>query len=162
MPDLRAIEDFLCDEAALLDERRFEDWIELFTANGYYWAPARPNQSSPLEEISLFYDDVATMKLRVDRLRHPQIHSQTPPSRTSRIVTNARILDRESEAGSCTVRSKFVMMEYRPSVPEGLDRHFAGTYIHRLVRDGGRYKIAWKKALLVNCDARFSALAMYF
>ena len=42
------IELFLLHEARLLDQRRFEEWMELFTEDGYYWAPARPDQPAPL------------------------------------------------------------------------------------------------------------------
>jgi benzoate/toluate 1,2-dioxygenase beta subunit len=45
---------FLIHEAKLLDERRFRDWMELFTEDGAYWVPATPNQESPFNYASLF------------------------------------------------------------------------------------------------------------
>ncbi len=35
----RDVETFLIHEAGLLDDRRFEDWADLFTEDGYYWRP---------------------------------------------------------------------------------------------------------------------------
>ena len=44
VPDLLLIsrvEQFLFQEARLLDERRFEEWLSLFSDDGVYWIPAR-------------------------------------------------------------------------------------------------------------------------
>ena len=38
------IEQFLLDEADLLDERRFEEWLELMTDDVHYWMPTRANR----------------------------------------------------------------------------------------------------------------------
>lgn len=160
--DTRKVEAFLQHEAHLLDERRFEEWMELFTDDGYYWAPARADQQSPYEEVSLFFDDRDAMRIRVKRLRHPQIHAQSPPSVMARLVANVFIEDVESDNGAIRVRSKFMICEWRPSVPEGEHRVLGGTYKHQLVERGGELKIAWKKATLVNCDARHSPLYVYF
>jgi benzoate/toluate 1,2-dioxygenase beta subunit len=160
--NIRGIEEFLLHEAHLLDDRRFEAWMALFTDDGFYWAPASLDQADPLNSVSLIYDDCAAMRTRILRLRHPRIHVQTPPSRTVRLVANAFIEEQTADGSACTVRSKFIIYEYRPSIPEALERVFAGTYRHRLVADGDGFKIAWKKALLANCDARLGAFAIYF
>jgi len=78
----RSIIKFITREVELLDTRRFEEWAELFTEDGFYWAPVSPDQTDPREHVSLFYDDRKAMRTRIARLRHPQIHVQTPPSRT--------------------------------------------------------------------------------
>ena len=69
--DRAPFEDFLIHEAALLDARRFRDWMALFADDGTYWVPAVPDQESPFNQASLFYDDRELMKTRVDRLEHP-------------------------------------------------------------------------------------------
>src|SRR6185369_15345765 len=131
MEFLKQAENFLIYEARLLDERRFEEWIELFTDDGYYWAPAHVDQVAPHSEVSIFFDDRELMRERVRRLRHPRAHAQLPPSRTSHIVANPS-LESPRESGDMVdadvlVRSKFLMCEYRPSLPEGLKRFFSGT-----------------------------------
>ena len=161
-PDIRRIEEFLLHEAHLLDDRRFEEWMELFTAEGFYWAPASLEQTDPLNVVSLIYDDREAMQTRIRRLRHPRIHSQTPPSRTARLVANACVEEATDDGSACTVRSKFIIYEYRPSIPEALERVFGGTYRHRLVVEPHGFRIVWKKALLANCDARLGAFAIYF
>ena len=87
-----AFEVFLIRESRLLDERRFRDWMNLFTDDGTYWVPAVPGQESPHNQASLFYDDRQLMKTRIDRLEHPLIHVQTPPSQTVHLVGG--VLDR--------------------------------------------------------------------
>jgi 3-phenylpropionate/cinnamic acid dioxygenase small subunit len=81
--DRRPFADFVVHEARLLDARRFRDWMALFADDGTYWVPAVPDQKSPFDQASLFYVDRDLMKTRIDRLDHPRIHVQTPPSRTA-------------------------------------------------------------------------------
>ena len=86
--DVREIETFLVHEARLLDERRYEDWLALFTEDGWYWVPVEEGQASPKETVSLIYDDRRLLETRVRRLTQTKLHAQEPKSRTSRIVTN--------------------------------------------------------------------------
>jgi 3-phenylpropionate/cinnamic acid dioxygenase small subunit len=44
----QAVEDFLYREAALLDERRYEDWLDLLAEDVHYFMPLRRNV--PAEE----------------------------------------------------------------------------------------------------------------
>lgn len=161
-PDIRQIEDFLVQEAGLLDDRKFEEWMALFDDKGLYWAPARPDQQSPLTEVSIFYDDRELMALRITRLRHKAIYSQIPYSRTIHVVANPTIKDFDPQTGHVSVLSKFMITEYRPSVPEGTQRVFAGQYLHTLVKSDESFKIVMKKATLVNCDSSFESLSLYF
>ncbi len=64
-------------EARFLDERRFEEWLDLYTEDAVYWVPAVADQTDPDNHVSLFYDQKPTMRLRVERLRHPGIHVST-------------------------------------------------------------------------------------
>ena len=74
--DRAPIEQFLIHEARLLDSRRFREWMGLFAEDGTYWVPAVPDQESPFDQASLFYDDRDLMKTRVERLEHPRIRSE--------------------------------------------------------------------------------------
>lgn len=149
-------EDFLINEARLLDEAHFDEWLGLFTPEAHYWVPSEPGQKSPLDTVSLMYDDRRLLETRVRRLSSPKIYSQEPRSRTSRIVTNVTI---ESAANGVTkVRSKFVMVEYRREE----QRLFAGTYLHDLVLIDDAIRIAFKKVDLVNADAPMDGLVVPF
>ena len=50
-------EAYLIAEARLLDAGRFEEWLALFAEDGFYWIPAGPGQSDPLNHLSIFYED---------------------------------------------------------------------------------------------------------
>jgi 3-phenylpropionate/cinnamic acid dioxygenase small subunit len=152
----RRLEEFVITEARLLDERRFRDWMGLFADDGTYWVPAVPDQASPFYQASLFYDDRDLMKTRVDRLEHPRIHVQTPPSRTAHLVGNAIIEEADEGRGEYVVGSTVIMVEYR----DEQQRVFAGRQRHRLRRDGGSFRIVQKRVDLINCDAAFEAMAV--
>jgi 3-phenylpropionate/cinnamic acid dioxygenase small subunit len=145
--DLHRCALFLEHEARLLDEAKFDEWLALFTADAWYWVPSEPNQADPHETVSLIYDDRRLLETRVRRLASPRMYSQEPRSRCSRMVSNVTIEDAEGRAA--TVRSKFLMIEYRREQ----QRLFAGTAWHRLVQLDGAVRIAWKRVDLVNCDA---------
>jgi ethylbenzene dioxygenase beta subunit len=154
--DRGAIEAFLFEEARLLDTRRFRDWMTLFAEDGTYWVPAAHDQKSPFDHVSLFYDDRALMKTRIDRLEHPRIHIQTPPSRTAHLVGNVMVETADDAQGLYVVSSTVVMVEYR----DDRQRVFAGRQTHTLRRTGDGFAIVQKRVDLVNCDAAFEAMAV--
>jgi len=157
---LREVEGFLFHELALLDDRRFEEWVELFTDDGYYWAPAALDQESPQESVSLFYDDVEMLRTRFNRLRHPRVHSQIPPSRTSHMVSNVVIDSRDDAQGVLEISARFQLLEFRPAHAQ---RTFGGKYDYTLLRAaGGDFRIAIKKAMIINCDDVHLPIAIPF
>ncbi len=147
---------FLINEVRLLDERRFREWMDLFTDDGSYWVPAVPNQESPFNQASLFYDDRQLMKTRIERLEHPLIHVQTPPSQTVHLVSNVNVEEHDQAKNEVLVHSNVIMVEYR------LDnqRVFAGRQTHRLRREGDAWRIVQKRVDLANCQAAFEAIAV--
>lgn len=157
---LREIEEFLIHELELLDDRRFEDWVELFTDDGYYWAPATPDQASPTDSVSLFYDDVDMLKTRFARLRHPRVHSQIPHSRTSHMISNVVIASRDPAQGRIEVTARFQMVDYRPGHEQ---RVFGGRYEYSLSRTSpAAFRIVSKKAIILNCDDVHLPIAIPF
>jgi benzoate/toluate 1,2-dioxygenase beta subunit len=154
--DRAPLEQFLIHEARLLDERRFREWMELFAEDGTYWVPAAADQESPLDQASLFYDDRELMRTRVERLEHPRIHVQTPPSRTAHLVGNVVVEASDAGKGEFTVGSTVIMVEYR----DDNQRVFAGRQHHRLRRDGDGFCIVQKRVDLINCDGAFEAMAV--
>ena len=91
-----AAEDFLVAEAALLDDRRFDEWLELFTDDVEYVAPVRSirrrGHGDDVDwESRHFDDDKTSLSLRVRRLTETDVAwAEDPPSFTRRIVSNFR------------------------------------------------------------------------
>jgi ethylbenzene dioxygenase subunit beta len=154
--DCASLQDFIGHEARLLDERRFRDWMALFAEDGTYWVPAVPDQRSPFDQASLFYDDRELMRTRIERLEHPRIHVQTPPSRTAHLVGNVLVESVDEGKGEYVVGSTVIMVEYR----DDQQRVFAGRQRHRLRRDGVSFRIVHKRVDLINCDSAFEAMAV--
>ena len=154
--DRERFELFLIHEGRLLDDRRFEEWMELFTEDGLYWIPSTPDQADPYKIASLFFDDRELMKTRIDRLRHPRIHIQTPPSRTNHMVSNVIVEEADEAAGTYLVSSSMLMSECRLDI----QRHFTGRQFHRLERVGDSFRIRLKRVHLINCDSPFEAMAV--
>ena len=166
--DVHGCEQFLLHEARLLDDGKFDDWLALFTPDAWYWVPSEPDQADPFDTVSLIYDDRRLLETRVRRLASPRMYSQEPRSRTSRMIGNVTIEQAGPDATlprtrgkpgwGCTVRSKFMMIEYRREQ----QRLFGGTAHHRLVQADGRILIASKRVDLVNCDAPLDGITIPF
>jgi benzoate/toluate 1,2-dioxygenase beta subunit len=146
------VEAFVLREARLLDERRFAEWLALFAHDGVYWVPTRPDQRTPQEALSLFYEPRALLEMRVARLARPDMHAQAPPSRTMHHVSAIEV----SEA--LEVRSALVMAEHRA----GETRWYAGRVLHRLRREGDDIRIVLKRVDIVDSAAPHRALAIPF
>src|SRR5262245_11048593 len=156
--DLRTIERFLIHEVQLLDERRFEEWRDLFADDGIYWVPLEPDQVSPEGRVALFNDDKRMMDIRFERLRHPSIHSQSPPHRTCHVIGNIIVESIDDNLGECSVISNMIMTDYRMRT----QRLFSGRVQHRLRQDGDSYKIVLKRVDLINSDDVFELIAVPF
>jgi PAH dioxygenase small subunit len=90
-----AAQDFLIDEAHLLDSRRFPEWYSLFTDDVVYVAPVRNTRrvghSNIDEEIGHFDENKASLGLRVRKLGTDVGWAEDPPSLTRRFVTNVKV-----------------------------------------------------------------------
>lgn len=135
-----AAEAFLYREARLLDERRFEDWLALFTADGHYIVPGGDVQD-PDGGVPLIDDDRPTLEDRIERLRSPAAHAQSPPSRTVHVVGNV-------EVEGPHIHSTLLIHEARA----GQTRAFAARCRHLLRWEGDQWRIAEKRVHLVNSD----------
>jgi benzoate/toluate 1,2-dioxygenase beta subunit len=133
-------------EARLLDERRFDAWLDLYIPECLYWVPGTPG-GDPRREIAVAFDDRRQLEGRVYRLGTGYAWSQIPPSRTARLVANVEVFG-TARADEHMVRSNFLISEHRA----GETRVLAGSYAHRLVRHDGAWKIAVKQVSLLECD----------
>ena len=107
-----SVEQFLYREARLLDERRFHDWLRLFTDDVRYRMAARTNRyprsskaivildperyaeedQDRADELGLFDEDIETLSARVARLDTGMAWAEDPPSRTRHLITNIEVV----------------------------------------------------------------------
>jgi len=125
-------------EARLLDQRRFEEWLGLYAAECVYWVPATPGAGDPRREVAVAFDDRRRLEDRIFRLRTGSAWSQTPPSRTVRLVSNVEVFE------NLMVRSTFFVQEFRA----GETRLWSGWCGYRLKN----WKIEVKQVNLIDCD----------
>lgn len=163
--DLRALEQFLYREAMLLDEKRWQEWLALYTEDCFYWVPSVVGQKDPVDTISLYAEDRMRMEMRVIRIAHPRAHSQDFPTRMSHVVGNV-MLDPEGGKGfdggmnpraDLVLRSTLHILEYRKEE----QRLFGGSVRHWLRREGADFKIAMKRIDLINCDAPMEVVQLF-
>jgi benzoate/toluate 1,2-dioxygenase beta subunit len=156
MTDLRKIEAFLYDEAALLDNPDLDRWIELYTADGTYWMPVDEEQADPVNHISLFYDDRVMMEVRRRNFVHPRAASKDHKVRSSHIIGNVRCVG-TNDQGDLVVTSNFQALVYYRNE----QRAYGGRYEHHLVSEGDSFRIRHKKVTLINCDAPHKSMIIY-
>ncbi len=99
------VEQFLYDEAALLDARLYRDWLALVTDDIHYWMPIRRTvtlsdldmEFSKPGAMAYFDDDRALLEMRVKKLEAGSAWSEDPPSRSRHLVSNVRIMNVEGD-----------------------------------------------------------------
>ena len=148
---------FIYREARLIDERRFDEWYELFTDDAYYWVPLTPGQTDPLAHNSLAYDDKLLLKLRIERLKQPRAYSQKPQSRCLHVLQAPEVEKSDAARGEFLTRTPFLYTETRG---DELQR-YAATAWHTLVRDGGGLRIRLKRVDILNADAALPSIQLF-
>lgn len=151
------IEDFLYREAELLDERRYEEWLDLFTDDARYWMPMRRNvpQAEPDREftregvdVNWFDEGKETLARRVRQILTGVHWAEEPPSRICHMLSNVQILHAIPAGPSpseIAVKCRFLV--YRNRVATETDI-LVGKREDLLRRVDGRWKIARRKIVL--------------
>ena len=137
------IEDFLYEEAALLDEWRLRDWLELLTDDVMYEVPSTdvPDGDSR-NTLFIVADNAERLRLRVEQLLGKSAWAENPKSRTRRMISNVRI--READGDTLKIAANFVVYRMR----SGHIDTYIGRYEHTLVHHNGTLKIRYRKAIL--------------
>ena len=147
------VEQFLFQEADLLDSCRFHEWLDLFTEDARYWVPVRESVqgqegSFPDEgsyAVTYMNDDKSFLEQRIKRLDTGLAHAETPPSRTRHYIANVRVQVDDGQTGEVTAYSNFIVYQGRR---ERTDYQFFGRREDRLRRVEGRWRIAHRSVFL--------------
>jgi benzoate/toluate 1,2-dioxygenase beta subunit len=150
MKEQHAVEQFLYRQADLLDTRQWQQWIDLFAADGIYWMPPDASYKTWDGQPAIFAEDRNLMTVRMNRVLHPDAWSQRPLWGTNHVVSNV-VIDKQSAKGDLVVRSRFHMMELRRDDV----RHFAGRYTHHLKKAKDGYRITLQRVDMTNAEATY-------
>lgn len=163
----REVTQFLYFEARLLDERRFEEWVELFADDTRYWMPVRYNrlaremhlETAQRGEIANFDEDKKSLGQRVARLRTGMAWAEDPPSRTRHLVTNVFVAQ-GSAPDEYDVDSNFLTYRNRGDAEVDL---WAGKRSDVIRRLGARtYRIASRTIVLDQATILAKNLSVFF
>ena len=111
------VEDFLFHEAALLDDWRLDEWLDLLTEDAAYYVPSNDAPASNHRNaLFMVADDANRIRARVKRLKDTQAHAEFPHSRTRRMISNVRITGIDGD--TMTVEANFVVHRFRRGAPE--------------------------------------------
>jgi benzoate/toluate 1,2-dioxygenase beta subunit len=147
--DSRAVERFLYHEARLMDAHRLDEWLALWDDDATYWVPCNDDDGDPAHSVSVIYDRRGQLRNRIQRIKETLWLKEQAP-RLRRIVGNVEVQSagESAGAGELVVESNFILAE--------LHRHrqtlWAGNTIHKLIPAGDRFRIKYKKVVLINND----------
>ena len=148
---------FVVHEARLVDEQRFDEWLDLFAEDGRYWMPLEYGQTDPVLHNNLFYDDKLLLRIRIERLKGAKTYSQKPKSRCHHLLQAPLVESIDESANRYSTWTAFHYVETRADEQV----LFAGWSRHTLAMLEGRLRILVKRVDLVNCDAAFGNIQLF-
>ncbi len=165
------VEEFLYREAELLDERRYEEWLELFTDDCHYFMPMRRNvpHDAPEREftregrdVNWFDEGKDTLTRRVRQILTGIHWAEEPPSRICHMVSNVQVLEATPPGPrpeEVEVKCRFLI--YRNRVETETDL-LVGKREDLLRRISGDWKIARRKIVLDQSVLLAKNLTFFF
>ncbi len=151
------IEDFLYQEAEILDERRYEDWLDLLCEDIRYYMPMRRNVkfgeldrefTREGQDINWFDEGKDTLTRRVKQILTGVHWAEEPLSRICHMVSNVQVLEAipsHSEPTEVKIKSRFLV--YRNRVQTETDI-LVGKREDVLRKANGGWNIAQRKIIL--------------
>ena len=160
------VQQFLFREARMLDERRFKEWVDLFTDDLLYWAPILTNRTlrdlkyevQKFGESAHFEDGKASLTNRVKRFDTGTAWAEVPPSRTRHLISNVEV---EPINGKDEVRARSSFIVYRSHL-ENDEEIYAGARTDVLRRKGESWTIARREIHLDQGTILGKNLAIFF
>lgn len=149
--------DFVYQEAELLDERRFEQWLALFADDGRYWIPAQAAQTDARLQVSLLLEDKLLLSARIERLTGERTFSQQPPSRSQHVLQRPSVTATDHRRREYRLRTRYVYIE-----TQGVAQHlFACTASHVLIATAAGLRIGEKRVDILNADAPLPMIQLF-
>ncbi len=165
------IEDFLYQEAEILDERRYEDWLDLLCEDIRYYMPMRRNVkfgeldrefTREGQDINWFDEGKDTLTRRVKQILTGVHWAEEPLSRICHMVSNVQVLEANpsaSEPIEVKIKSRFLV--YRNRVQTETD-FLVGKREDVLRKVNGGWNIAKRKIILDQSVLMAKNLTFFF
>jgi 3-phenylpropionate/cinnamic acid dioxygenase small subunit len=151
---------FVYREARLIDEQKFDDWLDLYSEDAWYWMPLTHGQPDARLHTSLMHENKLLLRVRVERLAGQRTFSQQPRSRCHHLLQLPTVetdhAEHKPEEGRYVTRTAFHYVETRGDA----QTLYAGWATHHLAEEDGQLKIRFKQVDLVNCEAAFGNIQL--
>jgi p-cumate 2,3-dioxygenase subunit beta len=137
------VEDFLFLEADLLDNWRLDEWLGLFADDGRYEIPTTDcPDGDPARNLFIVADSMPVLRGRVQRLKSIAAYSESPRSRTRRIVGNVRLHGVEGDALKAS--ANFIVQRVKNEIADS----YCGRYDLLLRPTGEGLRFVRRRAVL--------------
>ena len=145
----REIENFLFAEAALIDDRRFDEWLDLLAEDFRIYMPITRNirydqasaeKTRERQDMSWIDEGKVTIAQRVAQIETGLHWAEEPRSRTVHVISNVRVMDVKAGAAGVeevTAASAFVLYRNRAA-------HETDTMVGRRTDVLRRSEAGWK------------------
>jgi len=154
---------FLYQEAELLDDCRFEQWLGLFSDDIHYTMPVRTTQfrarGAGFQDVSFFDDNINSLSTRVKRLQTGAAWAETPPSRTRHFLSNILVAPGE-RANEYAVSAGFMVTRSRGDQGYQFFTGLREDLLRRL--DSGVFRIARRQILVDQTIITGTNLSIFF
>lgn len=158
------IEQFLYREARLLDECKFQEWLNLLTEDIRYWMPSmgrryrasskaitildpdryEERELSNESELALLDETKDSLARRIARLDSGMAWAEDPPSRTCHMISNVGVCEGDSDS-EMAVHSNFILYRTRG---ESEQDFYVGSRQDVLRSIGADWRLAYRKIIL--------------
>lgn len=148
----REIEEFLYDEAGLLDNRQFKEWVDTLADDLVYFMPmlfnvkfgehAKREKTRLEKDMSWFNEGKWTLSKRAEQILTGVHWAEEPLSRVCRLVSNIRLTGIETNAAGeleVSADSRFVIYQNRC---EHEQYFFVGNRADVIRKTGDGWKLA--------------------
>ena len=167
------IEQVLYQEASLLDQRNFQQWLDWLAEDVRYIIPTRFDRkqagrdedwaiekelSQASDQLHLSENNKLTLSARVMRISGSRSFSEVPPSRTVRVIGNVQVR-RHEEKDCYYVESTFVLDRSRLQAQR--DR-FSGRRYDVIRRSGDKFELVDRRIVLNDTVLNSPNLSVLF
>ena len=123
--------DFLVEESAALDERRYTDWLGLLTDDFVYEVPVPQSREDPglaqhAEGLYLAHESKSFLTMRFSRVESDYAWAERPAAFIRHFVSNLRVLDNGAANGRWRVATNVLVARSR--LPEATSLSSAGRH----------------------------------
>ena len=146
------IEDFFSMEASLLDDRRYDEWLDLLADDIRYWMPIRYNvpmgqqdreNSNERSDMAWFDEGKHTLTQRVKQIYTGAHWCEEPFSRITHMISNVQLLD----VGESEVKTVCKFLVYKNRL-EDEQSFFIGKRLDTVRWEDDGWKVARREIIL--------------